>query len=84
MKWIMGRSRFPSSTSLPRGDIVDQVRNNLLQQGETKSVRVDLQGSNASGASLVFPLFPLRSSASPRFEVELELLNDALKSPSFQ
>lgn len=47
-----------------------QARNNLLRQGETKTV--ELQGSNASGTPVVFPHFPFcRLPQSSRFPSSL-------------
>lgn len=56
-----------------------QARNNSLRQGKTKSVRVDLQGPNASGTPLVSPLLPL--CRLPQVEVSPKLFNE---SPSSQ
>lgn len=46
-------------SEVPIVDIVVQVRNNLLQQEETKrAVRTKLQGLNGSGTPPIFPFFP--------------------------
>ena len=67
-------------SEVPIVDIVVQVRNNLLQQEETKrAVRTKLQGLNGSGTPPIFPFFPF--VASLRFEVSLKPLNDAPSLP---
>ena len=63
----------------PRADIVGQVRNNLLRQGETKIHSLVAAAECILNSARIPPLSLL--SASPTFEVFLKPLNDALGLP---
>ena len=58
-----------------------QACNNSLSQGKMKSVRVDLQGPNASGTALMSPLLPLcrlpQVEVAPSFPMSRRLPKEA-------